>query len=153
LTAGFLHRDDVTPIVKEGTVRGVCPRTGTKKAQCKCRPCINTRNQRSGKTKQRQARKALEVVTGKQTARYSSLTSNEESWGQPVRVEVKSGAQADPVATRFLASEKQSGQSKRIGDPRPFIAVFMPQQWGSDGIVCCRLSELGKVVEALVNAT
>lgn len=116
-----------------------------------CNSCRGRRNRRSGMAKQRAARKALEVVTGKETARYSTLTSNEEAWRQPVRVEVKSGAQAGPVGTRFLEAEGQSFASKSQGDPRPFAYVAMPKGWGTDGIFCCRLSELGRVVEALVN--
>lgn len=114
-----------------------------------CRSCLGRRNRRSGLAKQRQARKALEVVTGKEAARFASLTSNEESWVLPLRVEVKSGAIAGPVDTKCRESEKQSGQNKRIGDVRPFAAVFMPKGT-SDGWFCCRLSELGRVVEALV---
>lgn len=119
--------------------------------QAPCRSCLGRRNRRSGLSKQRKARKALESVTGAQTARFSTLTSNEEAWGQPVRVEVKSGAIAKPVGTRFLLSETQSAASKPHGDPRPFTAIFMPPGWGSDGVFCCRLSELSRVVEALLN--
>ncbi len=100
--------------------------------------------------KQRQARKALEVVTGTQAARFAGLTGNEETWRLPVRVEVKSGAIAGPVWTKYAAAEAQSNASKATGDTRPFLAIFMGTRT-SDGLVVCRLSELGRVVEALVD--
>lgn len=67
-----------------------------------------------------------------------------------VRVEVKSGFRdADPVRTRFQAMEAQSEASRAIGDPRLFVAVWMPPGW-SDGIVGVRLSELEEVALAIV---
>jgi hypothetical protein len=115
-----------------------------------CRSCLGRRNRRSGMVKQRAARKALEVVTGKQAAQFASLTSNEEGWRLPVRVEVKSGAQCNPVWTKFAATEAQANAAKSAGDARPFLAVFMGTRT-SDGLVVCRLSELGRVHEALVD--
>lgn len=100
--------------------------------------------------KQREARKALEAVTGTQAARFATLTGNEENWRLPVRVEVKSGAQCSPVWTKYAAAEAQSNESKAQGDPRPFVGIFMGTRT-SDGLLVCRLSELGRVVEALVN--
>lgn len=115
-----------------------------------CRSCLGRRNWRSGMTKQRQARKALEVVTGTQAARFSGLTGNEEGWALPVRVECKSGAQVNPIGTRFRLAEEQSAAAKAIGDARPFVMVAMCSGWGADGLVICRLSELGRVHEALL---
>jgi hypothetical protein len=118
---------------------------------CVCAPCRGRRNKRKGSTKQSAARKALEKLTGKQ-ARWHGLKANEEAWAHlPLRVECKAGAQVGPVATRFLASENQADASKATGDPRPFVSICMPDGWGSDGIVQCRLSQLARVVEALVN--
>lgn len=110
-------------------------------------------NRRKGMKKQRMARKVLEQVSGVESAaRFSSLTSNEESWRLPVRVEVKAGKQVGPIETRWTAAEKQSENNthspKSVGDTRPFVMVAMPDGW-SDGLVICRLSQLGAVVDAL----
>jgi hypothetical protein len=101
--------------------------------------------------KQREARKALEAVTGTQSARFVGQLGNEESWhGLPLRVEVKSGAQVGPIWTRYAAAEAQAETNHAIGDPRPFILVAMGQRT-SDGLVVVRLSQLARFAEALVN--
>lgn len=115
-----------------------------------CVACRGARNRRSGLRKQREARKALEAVTGVQAARFAAMTSNEELWNLGVRVEVKSGAQVGPIATRFLAAEAQSAASKRIGDSRVFAMIAMPNGWANDGIFQCRISELARAVEGLL---
>lgn len=116
-----------------------------------CVSCRNRLNRASGRRKQRSAQKALETVTGVRVARFRGQAANEETWGFGIRVEAKSGAQVGPTATRFLAAEAQSQASKRHGDSRPFAMASMPVGWGSDGIFSCRLSDLSRVVEALVN--
>lgn len=115
-----------------------------------CRPCLGARNRRSGMRKQREARKALERVTGVQANRFMSALGNEENWRLPIRVEVKSGAQTNPVWTKFAAAEAQSAASKSTGDARPFVYVAMGTRT-TDGLFVCRLSQLGRVTEALVN--
>lgn len=55
-------------------------------------------------------------------------------------MEVKAGAQVQPIATRFYQAEKQSAQAKAIGDIRPFVMVAMPDDT-QDGIVLMRLSQ------------
>lgn len=144
---------DVTTRFKEdGTGRGwECKHadaTCTRKRPC--RRCLGARNRRSGMRKQREARKSLERVTGVQANRFLTANGNEENWRLPVRVEVKSGAQTSPVWTKFAAAEAQSAASKATGDGRPFVAVFMGTKT-SDGLFVCRLSDLGRVTEALVN--
>lgn len=89
-----------------------------------CNACRGARNRRSGMRKQREARKALEALTGAEAARFSGQLGNEESWtGLGIRVEVKSGAVAGPVWTKYAAAEAQSAASKAIGDVRPFVFV------------------------------
>ncbi len=141
----------VEPIPKE-TRLWKCRRDDASCSRTKpCVACRGARNRRSGMRKQREARKALEAVTGKDAARFVGQLGNEESWsGLPLRVEVKSGAVAGPVWTKYAAAEAQSAASKAIGDVRPFVFVAMGQRT-SDGLLVCRLSELGRVVEALVN--
>lgn len=117
-----------------------------------CRGCLNRRNRAKGMRKQREARKALERVTGAEAARFLGQLGNEEAWvGLPFRAEVKSGQQVGPMATRFLSCEAQARLNKAVGDARPFVMVAMPAGWGADGIFACRLSELGRIVEGLVN--
>lgn len=112
---------------------------------CPCRPCMGRRNRRGGLRKQREARKALGVPN----ARNASQLSNEENWRATFRVEVKSGSQVGPVATRFLLAEQQSDANKSTGDPRPFLFVAMPKGWGSEGLVVLRLSEWRKHVGSI----
>lgn len=129
-----------------------CPKGITSCERSKpCPSCRGARNRRSGMRKQREARKALEAVTGAQAARFAGQLGNEEAWsGLPLRVEVKSGAIAGPVWTKYAAAEAQANASKAIGDSRPFVFVAMGTRT-SDGLLVCRLSELSRVVEALVN--
>lgn len=113
--------------------------------------CRNRRNQSSGKRKQREAQKALEVVTGRKVARFRGAMSQEENWhGLAVRVEVKSGAQCNPIWTKYAAAEAQANAAHAIGDPKPFLMVAMGTRT-SDGLVLIRVSQLGRVVEALVD--
>lgn len=116
-----------------------------------CVQCRGARNRRSGMRKQREARKALETVTGAHAARFVGQLGNEEAWhGLPLRVEVKSGAQVGPIWTRYAAAEAQSNANHAIGDPRPFILIAMGQRT-SDGLAVLRLSELARFVEACIN--
>lgn len=116
-----------------------------------CVACRGARNRRSGLRKQREARKALETVTGAQAARFSGQLADEERWsGLPLRVEVKSGAQCGPIWTRYAAAEIQAEANNAIGNTKPFVLVAMGQRT-TDGLVVCRLSQLSRVVEALVN--
>lgn len=132
-----------------------CRNKGGPQADCtKQTPCVSCRGRRSqasGRRKQRDARKALEVVTGAPASRFYGQLSNEESWnGLPLRVEVKSGAQCGPIWTRYAAAEIQAEANNAIGNTKPFVLVAMGQRT-TDGLVVCRLSQLSRVVEALVN--
>lgn len=111
-----------------------------------CVSCRNGRNRRTGQAKQRQARKALRVPASKHAGRLG----NEENWLGELRVEVKSGAQCKPAATRFLKDEGQSDASRPVGDVRPFVNVLMPDGM-SDGIFQCRTSQLERVAVALAH--
>lgn len=116
-----------------------------------CPSCRGARNRRSGMTKQRAARKALEALTGAEAARFVGQLGNEEAWsGLPLRVEVKSGAQVGPIWTRYRAAEDQSEASRARGDSAPFVMVAMASGT-TDGLIVCRLSQFARVVEAVVN--
>lgn len=116
-----------------------------------CNACRGARNRRSGMRKQREARKALEALTGAEAARFVGQLGNEEAWsGLPLRVEVKSGAQVNPIWTRYAAAEAQSEATRSIGDTAPFCMVAMGTRT-TDGLFICRLSKLGDAVHALVN--
>lgn len=114
-----------TPRGRVGHVRG-----------CTCPRCQGARNRRKGLAAQRVARRQLGVPD----AKVRAALSDEEAWRGPFRVEVKSGAQVRPLATRFLAAEAQAEASHATGDPRPFMFVAMPEHMGHDGIVALRLS-------------
>lgn len=111
---------------KNGHVRG-----------CPCAKCRGGRNRQAGLKKQRIARRRAGVPD----AKFHGQLGNEENWNGEWRVEVKSGKQANPVATRFLLSETQASLAKAFGDPRPFMAIFMPEGWGNEGLVVVRLSD------------
>lgn len=122
-----------------------CPKTGTPKRQCKCPSCVGRRNKRKGQRKQRQARKAL----GLKPERWKGREANEETWySAAVRVEVKSGAQVKPIATRYVAARQQSDAAKARGDFRPFVFVAAPD--GSQPLVVVRADELQAVVAAFL---
>lgn len=116
-----------------------------------CRRCLGKRSRRRGMDKQRSARKALEALSATDAAKFMGQLGNEESWsGLPLRVEVKSGAQCNPIWTKYAAAEAQSENSRAIGDAKPFVMVAMGTRT-TDGLVLVRLSQLGRLVEALVN--
>ena len=89
------------------------------------------RNRTKGDTKARKARQALGI--GGVNSRH------EEVWGGAVRVEVKAGAQINPIATRYMLAEQQSEQHRPIGDNRPFMLVAMPDGM-VDGLIVMRIS-------------
>jgi hypothetical protein len=98
------------------------------------------RNRAKGDAKALRARKALGIG--------GANTRHEELWGGAFRIEVKAGAQIQPIATRFEKAEAQSEQHRAIGDNRPFIMVAMPDGT-NDGIVLGRLSQLGELLRIL----
>lgn len=115
-------------------------------------PCVSCRgrsNRVSGMRRQHQAKRALEAITGKSAARFASLAGNEENWRLPLRVEAKSGKQTNAAWALYAAAEAQSNAAKAQGDTRVFAAVFQGTRT-SDGLFVCRLSELARVVEALL---
>jgi hypothetical protein len=102
---------------------------------CKCKRCEGKRNRSKGDAKALKARKVLGIA--------GANTRHEELWGGDVRVEVKAGAQVNPIATRYMLAEQQSEQHRPVGDPRPFILVAMPDGM-SDGLVVMRLSSFAQ---------
>lgn len=147
---------DVTPNLKPvGTCGCGCGREGTLRVKpwrdgtvcvtrgCDCARCRGKRNKRLGQRKQARAVSALGVP------RSSLHPGHEEFLGGTVRVEVKSGTKhADPVWTKYRASEAQSEAQRPVGDHRPFVALFMPAD-SSDGLVVFRLSRLDETLMAL----
>jgi len=96
------------------------------------------RNRAKGDSKARRARKRLGIA--------GANTRHEELWGGAVRVEIKAGAQVEPIATRFRAAEQQSEAARSLGDIRPFVFVAMPDEWGSEGLVIMRLSQFADLL-------
>ena len=106
---------------------------------CNCPRCMGKRNRAKGDAKARQARKALGIA--------GVNSRHEEVWGGNLRVEVKAGAQVNPIYTRFKAAEAQSDAARAIGDNRPFAMVAMPDGT-KDGLVIIRLSDVTAFVAA-----
>lgn len=121
-----------------------CATTSQLKADCTCGSCRGSKNRTSGLKAQRKARKALRL----NPERYRSKEGNEESWRAALRIEVKSGAQANPVATRYVKARNQSDAARAIGDTRSFAALFIPD--GSAPLLVVRVDELYDIVAALV---
>jgi len=88
-----------------------------------------SRNRRSGMRVQREARKAIEKLTGTKAAQFAGQLGNEEAWhGLPWRVEVKSGKQTQAAVTSFLNAKRQSDVNHAVGDPRPFVHIIKLQR-------------------------
>ncbi|SRR5690554_1381443 len=142
---------EVTPISKEDQVarspggNRKCPTTGIYKGKCTCPRCLGARNKRKGSRGQTKTRKAL----GLKSEKWRGLHANEETWhSSNLRVEVKSGKQVQPVATRYVAARNQSDAARPIGDFRPFIFVAVPD--GSQPLVVLRADDLRDVVAAFI---
>lgn len=113
---------------------------------CDCAKCRGTRNQSKGTKAQRRARK----LAGIAAERFSTKTHNEESWrSSGVRWESKAGAQANPVATRYLAARAQSDAAKAIGDTRTFAAIFAAD--GSMPLIVVRADELEGFIAGILS--
>jgi hypothetical protein len=111
---------------------GVLGRDGNRRIKgCGDPTARGKRNRSKGDNKARKARKALGI--GGVNSRH------EEHWGGAVRVEVKAGAQINPIATRYLLAEQQSEAQRPIGDHRPFMLVAMPDGM-SDGLIVMKIS-------------
>lgn len=117
--------------VKTGHVRG-----------CKCPRCLAGRNSKKGKALHRQVARQLGAAT---PGRGSS--SHEESWVHAWRVEVKTGAQAGPVTTRWRASRDQSEASRAFGDSRPFVAIFTTGAKGDPTLAVLELETLQRIAD------
>ena len=137
---------------KEKCSLGVCPLFGTlntvsRDGGRRVRGCGDPvargkRNKRKGQRKQAKAATMIGVP------RSAMSPGHEEFYGGTVRIEVKAGAQAGPVHTKYLAVRAQSEAARPFGDHRPFVGMFMPDGVGY-GLVVFRSDELEAVVAAL----
>ena len=143
---------DVTPIPKDagecgcgcgkhGTYRrkpwanGVrCIRTG-----CPCPRCRGKRNRSKGDSQAAKVRRHL--------AASGVATRHEEGWAGALRIEVKAGAQAGPILTRYLAAKAQSEAARPIGDNRPFVFAAAPER--GPRLYVIEEDELAQVMAAL----
>jgi hypothetical protein len=57
---------------------------------------------------------------------------------------------ANPVGVRYRAMREQSDVRHSIGDPRPFLAVVMPDGWGKEGVFMGKLSDIEAIAMAIV---
>lgn len=101
------------------------------------------RNRAKGDSKARRARKMLGIA--------GANTRHEELWGGAVRVEIKAGAQIEPIATRYRLAEQQSEQHRALGDIRPFVLVAMPDG-EQDGLCVVRLSVMSMFLEMIAES-
>lgn len=111
---------------------------------CRCKPCLAGKNSRRGKALHRKVARQLG------TAPKGFATSSEEAWRVPwARLEVKTGAQAGPVHTRWEAARNQSNVSRPLGDGRPFVFVAWTGKNGEPPLAVIELAELVTLMEAL----
>ena len=128
---------------------GVPTKNGHPKG-CKdtCPSCRGRRNRQRGKRAEREMRKRV----GASVATTMHAAIGEEAWTHQVfRDECKAGAQVGPIATRFLAAERQAEQNRRIGDNRAFRYLARPDGMPG-GIVCLRGDVWDSVVEPALRA-
>lgn len=112
---------------------------------CSCRPCLNGRNSQGGKRRHRSFAKAAGIATGR------FRTSEEEAWRDRYRWEVKSGAQVQPIVTRYQLAKRQSDATVRIGDSRPFAFGVQPNQAADPALVVIEASVHREREELLVS--
>ena len=133
---GNQDKCNATDCPKFGTL-GKAGRDGNRRIKgCGDPQARGKRNRAKGDSKARRARVQLGIG--------GANTRHEEHWGGDIRVEVKSGAQIQPIYTRYLAAENQSGQHRSVGDPRPFALIAMPDGI-TDGLVVMRLSSFAQL--------
>lgn len=101
-----------------------------------------------GKANKRSGQKAQKNIARRLGVEVGMGGGNEENWRAGLRVEVKSGAQAGPVITRYLAAKTQSDASRAFGDHRPF--GFFAVHQGLELLVV-DVNDLPNVLEALAN--
>lgn len=106
-----------------------------------------TTNRSKGLRAQKMAAKVMRMGR----TRFRAQATNEENWRDHFRCEVKSGRQINPLGTAFLVFEEQAEQNRAIGDIRPFCAVVMPDDFGSDGIVMLRCSTWRREIAPLLD--
>lgn len=117
-----------------------CPTTGTLKRDCDCYRCRGRRSQQKGDKSQTQSRRKLEKAFGKSAG---NAVHDEEDWRLPVRIEVKSGADAKPTGTFYRNTKAQAQARKSIGDTRAFIALAVVE---GEELCVIRLADLRQLL-------
>ena len=102
----------------------------------------------SGRQAQDRAKQLLGVPDSK-----LGKDSDEEFWNtQNIRLEVKSGKQANPTMTLFEKAESQSWDYELTQDEqRELFGLIAMPEGTKDGLFICRLSLIKKVVLELEN--
>ena len=101
------------------------------------------RNRSKGDSKARSARKRLQIG--------GANTRHEELWGGALRVEMKAGAQINPIATRFNEAKQQSEAARPLGDTRSFAMVAMPDGT-KKGIVLMDLDDFAQFLNIVLES-
>lgn len=132
--------------IKEGILGAPHKKSGARRVRgCNDPTARGKRNRARGKRKQREARRAIGVADSP----VPNSLADEESWGGPVRAEVKSGKQIQPIATRFFAAKSQSDKGADPDDDRIFVLVAMPTN-STDGMVTMLLSDFKETILPLL---
>ena len=97
-----------------------CPLFGTPRRDGRITGCLDPSgrgrvNRAKGDKAGKRARQILDLT--------GANSRHEEVWGGTCRVEVKTGAQAEPIWTRYKQARAQSLAAKSIGDVRPFVML------------------------------
>lgn len=91
----------------------------------KCAKCRGRNIKRGGQAGQRSAAKRAGV---KKIGSF--YAGHEEMMDGETRIEIKTGAQIQPMVTAFDKHKAQSDAAKRIGDNRPFVLHVKPSPEG-----------------------
>lgn len=120
----------------------ICPVTGEFKSECQCRPCINSRNRKSGLKAQRRDGRQLAKGLG----RRPGLLNNEETTNWPIRWEAKSGQAAKKVWAFYEMCEAQADAATPIGSKYPMVAV-------ADGLAVLKVEDFRRLLNEAKRGT
>ena len=102
-------------------------------------------NRQKGKRKQAAVRRELEIIFDSPCI-WEQMKRDEETWLHlPVGVEVKAGAQAAPIHTRYTNARAQHFAAIP-NEHRPFIYVACPDNL-ADSYIVIKLSDLGRIID------
>ena len=119
----------------------------TKKRLEKLKKDLLSKQNRNIRVSGRQAQDRAKQLLGVPDSKLGK-DSDEEFWNtQNIRLEVKSGKQANPTMTLFEKAESQSWEYELTKDnPKELFGLIAMPEGTKDGLFICRLSLIKEVV-------